>query len=96
MNMVYGPQGPNVYAFQTLADWANRKYNARFSAEEIQNLKPKVLHTHLLELSESFNNGKLDQELADKIANLTTANLVKWANERFQTSLTEQDLGDGP
>jgi preprotein translocase subunit SecA len=96
MNMVYGPQGPNVYAFQTLADWANRKYNAGLSAEGIQNLKPKALHTHLLELSESFNNGKLDQELAEKIAHLNTAELAKWANERFQTSLTEQDLGDGP
>ena len=96
MNMVYGPQGPNVYAFQTLADWANRKYNAGLSAEGIQNLKPKALHTHLLELSESFNNGKLDEELAEKIAHLNTAELAKWANERFQTSLTEQDLGDGP
>ena len=96
MNMVYGPQGTNVYAFQTLAEWANRKYNAGLSAEGIQNLKPKVLYNNLLELSESFNNGKLDQELSDKIANLNTAELVKWANERFDGSLTEQDLGDGP
>jgi preprotein translocase subunit SecA len=96
MNMVYGPQGANVYAFQTLAEWANRKYNAGLSAERIQNLKPKVLYNNLLELSESFNNGKLDQELSDKIANLNTAELVKWANERFQASLTEEDLGDGP
>ena len=96
MNMVYGPQGPNVYAFQTLAEWANRKYNAGLSAEGIQNLKPNVLHKRLLELSESFNNGKLDQELSDKIARLNIAELVKWANERFDGSLTEQDLGDGP
>jgi len=96
MNMVYGPQGTNVYAFQTLAEWANRKYNAGLSAEGIQNLKPNVLYKHLLELSESFNNGKLDEELTEKIANLNTTELVKWANERFDSSLTEQDLGDGP
>jgi preprotein translocase subunit SecA len=97
MNMVYGPQGPNVYAFEALADWANKKYNADLSVERIQNTKPRRLHGQLLELSESFNNGKLDEELAEKIANLNTTELVSWANERFEASLTEDDLaGDGP
>jgi len=95
MNMVYGPQGTNVYAFQALADWANRKYNAGLSAEQIQNIKPHLLHQQLRQLSDSFNNGKLDQELSDKIARLNTAELVKWANEKFEASLTEEDLGDG-
>ncbi|MFZ2145730.1 MAG: preprotein translocase subunit SecA [Sedimentisphaerales bacterium] len=97
MNMVYGPQGPNVYAFEALTDWANKKYNANLSVERIQNTKPRHLHKQLLELSESFNNGKLDQELGDKITSLSTTELVSWANERFQASLTEEDLaGDGP
>ncbi len=97
MNMVYGPQGPNVYAFEALAEWANKKYNANLSVERIQNTKPRRLHRQLLELSESFNNGKLDQELGDKITSLNRAELVSWANERFEASLTEEDLGgDGP
>jgi preprotein translocase subunit SecA len=97
MNMVYGPQGPNVYAFEALADWANKKYNADLSVERIQNTKPHRLHKQLLELSQSFNNGKLDEELGDKITSLNRAELVSWANERFQASLTEDDLaGDGP
>ena len=97
MNMVYGPQGPNVYAFEALADWANKKYNANLSVERIQNTKPRHLHKQLLELSESFNNGKLDQELGDKISSLNIGELVNWANERFGASLTEEDLaGDGP
>ena len=97
MNMVYGPQGPNVYAFEALTDWANKKYNAGFSVERMQNSKPRALHKQLLELSESFNNGRLDQELADKIASLKPAELANWANERFEASLTEEDLGgDGP
>jgi preprotein translocase subunit SecA len=96
MNMVYGPQGPNVYAFVALADWANKKYNANFSAEQIQNIKPRLLHKQLLELSESFNNGELEQQINDKIARLDTSGLVNWANERFGTSLTEDDFGDGP
>ncbi|HUU17395.1 MAG TPA: preprotein translocase subunit SecA [Sedimentisphaerales bacterium] len=97
MNMVYGPQGPNVYAFEALADWANKKYNADLSVERIQNTKPRLLQKQLLELSESFNNGKLDEELGDKITSLNRDELVSWANERFQASLTEEDLaGDGP
>jgi preprotein translocase subunit SecA len=96
MNMVYGPQGPNVYAFEALADWANKKYNANLSVERIQNTKPRHLHKQLLELSESFNNGKLDQELGEKITSLNRPELVSWANERFKASLTEEDLaGDG-
>jgi len=95
MNMVYGPQGPNVYAFEALADWANKKYNAGLTSERIQNIKPRILHKQLLELSESFHNGQLEQELSDKIARLNTPELVNWANERFDASLNEVELGEG-
>jgi len=97
MNMVYGPQGANIYAFESLADWANKKYNAGLTVEQIQNTKPRSLHKQLLELSQSFNDGELDRELSDKIAGLNKADLVSWANERFGASLTQDDLpADGP
>ncbi|MEA3225867.1 MAG: hypothetical protein U9Q07_07935, partial [Planctomycetota bacterium] len=92
MNMVYGPQGANVYAFETLADWANRKYNAGLSVETIQDAKPRALRDQLLELSRSFNDGELERELSEKIAGSNTSELVNWANERFGASLTENDL----
>jgi preprotein translocase subunit SecA len=92
MNMVYGPQGANVYAFESLANWVNKKYNADFSIERIQNTKPAILHKQLLELSESFNNGQLERELDDKIVRLNITELVNWANERFEASLSEDDL----
>jgi len=96
MNMVYGPQGPNVYAYEALAEWANKKYNAGLSVEQIQSTKPQLLHKQLLEFSRSFNDGQLDKELADRIASLSVPELVNWANDRFEASLTEDDLGDGP
>jgi preprotein translocase subunit SecA len=97
MNMVYGPQGANVYAFEALAEWANKKYNAGLSPERLQDTKPRSLHKQLLELSQSFNDGQLERELSDKIAGLDRAKLISWANERFDASLTEEDLpGDGP
>jgi preprotein translocase subunit SecA len=96
MNMVYGPQGTNIYAFEALADWANKKYNAGLSPEEIQNVKPRALHKQLLELSQSFNNGELERELDSKITQLNNAELANWANERFNTSLSEDELPEGP
>ncbi|MHC4362556.1 MAG: SEC-C metal-binding domain-containing protein, partial [Planctomycetota bacterium] len=96
MNMAYGPEGPNVYGYEALADWAKRKYNARLSAEQIANSKPKALYKQLRELSERFNDGELEQELDSKMAQLGTAELLAWANERFDASLTEDELGDGP
>jgi len=96
MSMVYGPQGANVYAFEALADWANKKYSAKLSAERIQNAKPRELHRQLLELSRSYNDGQLGKELSEKISKLSVPELVKWANERFDASLTENDLGDDP
>ena len=96
MNMVYGPQGANVYAFEALTEWARKKYKVDFSIEQMQNTKPRALHKQFLELSESFNNGRLDKELEDKIAALNTTELVSWANERFDGSLTEETIGEGP
>jgi preprotein translocase subunit SecA len=97
MNMVYGPQGPNVYAFETLADWANKKYNAGLTPERIQDEKPRKLRDRLLELSRSFYDGELQRELSARVDNSSTAELVDWANQRFDASLTEDDLpADGP
>ncbi len=92
MSMLYGPEGPNVYAFEALADWANRKFNAGYSAEGIQDVKPKALQEELLELSRSYNNGQLEKELDEKIDRLSSDELLSWANERFGTSLTEEQL----
>jgi preprotein translocase subunit SecA len=95
MSMVYSPQGANIYGFEALAAWANRKFNAGLSVEQIQNAKPRDLYNQLLQLSESFTDGKLDEELSEKVASLSRPDLVKWASERFDASLREEDLGDG-
>jgi preprotein translocase subunit SecA len=95
MSMAYGSQSANVYGFEALADWANRKYNAGLSVDHIQNAKPRELHDELVALSESYNDGKLDEELNEKTAHLSGAELAQWANQRFNASLREEDLADG-
>ena len=96
MRKTYQQQTPNIYAFELLADWANKKYNANFSADGLQDMEPGAVYKQLLELSKGFNNGKLDQEITDKITRLNTPELAKWANSRYNASLSEQNLGEGP
>jgi preprotein translocase subunit SecA len=92
MNMVYGQEGANVYAFETLANWANKKYDADFSVEILQNESPAAIHKKLLELSKSFNNGQLEQIIESRLP-WETKELAKWANERFEGAFTEDQFG---
>jgi len=95
MNMIYGPQGANVYGFESLANWANRKYNTNFTLEHLQNAKPRDVHGELMALSEGYNDGRLDEELDRQIGSLPRSELVQWANQRFNAALREEDLADG-
>ncbi len=94
LNMVYGPQGSNVYAFESLVDWANQKYQANLSIEQVQETNPRKLQSQLLELSRSYYDGKLEQEVDSSLTRLTVAELVNWANSRFNASLNEQVLSE--
>jgi len=92
MSMVHGPDGPNIYGFESLAAWANKKYGAGMTGEQIQESTPKVTYEQLLELSKSYHNGKLAQEIEDKTRSLGASELAAWANERFAAQLTEADF----
>jgi len=95
MNMVYGPQGPNIYGVEALANWAKRKYNARITVEDIQQLRPQVLQKQLLELSEAYNNGQLIAEVDNTISRLDTPAIAEWASQRFEAKITPEQLEDG-
>ena len=94
MNMVFGRAEPNVYAFEAMADWANKKYEATLTAEQIQDTKPKEIHTQLLALSESWNNGKLTETVEGKIQSTDADGLAAWAKERFEAKLDVEALKD--
>ncbi len=95
MNMVYGPQGANVYGFGALSEWAKKKYQIDLPVEEIQQLKPNVLYRKILEVSEQNSDGQLEKQIEEKVSTLSAPELARWANERFGTNFTEQTLGDG-
>jgi len=94
MNMVYGPQGANIYAFETLAQWANKRFNAELSAEKIQNIKPNHLHKQLVEMSRAYNDGKLDEEINTSLSQMSPDDALRWANERFEASFEPAKTGE--
>jgi preprotein translocase subunit SecA len=95
MNMVFGPQGPNIYGIEALSKWANKKFEAGISTEDIQSLKPSILYNRLLELSEKLNNDRLKEMVDSKAGSLETSQLIQWANERFNASFTDRTIGQG-
>jgi len=89
--MIFGGQGPNVYAFDSLAQWANRKYGVNWTAEQIQALPPKTLHQQLLDHSTSFQDGRMEQEVRDRRASMEKSQFLTWFNQRFEAILTNPD-----
>jgi len=94
MNMVYGQSEPNAYAYEALAEWANKKFNANLSAEHIANTKPNTLYKQLLQLSEAYNNGQLEKELESKVSELSPPQLAEWVRERFGASIREEEIAE--
>jgi len=94
MNMVYGPQGPNVYAFESLAQWAGRKYEADLTPEQLAQMQPKDVQETLLEMSRQWNSGRLQQVIDDKVGSTDAEGLAAWAKERFDADLDAEPLKD--
>ena len=96
MNMVYTPQGTNVYGFEALAKWANKKYESNLDAENLQTLSPKEVHEKLLSLSSDWSSKKLQAKIDANFESYGRDSFVNWANERFDcgidiSQLTEND-----
>ena len=94
MNIVLSQAAANAYAFQTLADWANRKYESTLTAEQIAASSPKEVREKLLAMSEQWNGQKLTDTIDNKVQSLDAESLAAWANERFDADLTAADLSD--
>ncbi len=96
MNMVFGPQGIDVYSCDNLARWANAKYGTSLTAEQIQNMQPRALHQQLVELSTAFHDGRLEQEIVEHVRQGNPTALAEWASRRFDAPVSGDDLGEGP
>ncbi|MCE5185855.1 MAG: SEC-C domain-containing protein [Planctomycetaceae bacterium] len=92
LNMVYGPQGPNMYAFEALAQWANKKYDADVKAETLAEMPPKEVQQMLLEMSRQWHDGKLERTVESKVRSGGAETLAAWAKERFGAEFTPEQL----
>ncbi len=95
MDMTLGAQGPeNVYALNALADWANRKYALDWTGEQLQAKAPAEIYKELRAQSEQWQD---ESFLADAVRQAVgpdpdIAAAIKYARERFDTPLNEDDF----
>ncbi|MCD4826076.1 MAG: SEC-C domain-containing protein [Phycisphaerae bacterium] len=79
----------NVYALESLVNWANRKYDAGFTVEQWQGKKPSAILAELVEQSEQwFNGGRLEEYIRKQLGSEPDFEAAKTlAKERFDTNL---------
>ncbi len=90
-------QSGSSYAAQEVVQWVRHKFNTELTIDEVQQNSFDTVRRRLLELSESYNNGMLDQEIEQQLAhcNWTDAErseLVQWARDRFAVELVPDEL----
>ena len=98
-----GPE--NAYAARSLCEWANRKYDAGWSAETLAGKSVEQIRAELVDLAEQFLSGEalervVDAFLAGLPADAAPAGsdgppppaVAEWAKQRFDTDLARQDL----
>jgi preprotein translocase subunit SecA len=84
----------NVYAVEALVNWANRKYDAGLSVEDLQGQSLSSIHEKLITLSrEWFEDGKLDACVRDALdGSASVEQAIEFARQRFDTELSEEDF----
>jgi len=87
------------FAAQQIVDWARRKYRAELQLEQVQNLSFEKLRNTLLELSRSFSDGRVKEEIDSAVRrcggnDAEKAQLAQWAEDRFEVTLTPDELDD--
>ena len=84
----------NVYALGQLVEWANRKYDAGLTVEDLQGRKVGEIRDRLVALAERWTNGgRLEQTIRDALGgdgDVRTA--IEFAQKRFDTTLREEDF----
>ncbi|GAG82953.1 unnamed protein product, partial [marine sediment metagenome] len=79
---------------EMLADWANHKYDAGFTVEQLQQTQPQDIYKNLLVLSERWCvGGRLEEYVREKLGtNPTVKKGIDLCAERFDTKLVPDDF----
>ncbi len=99
MEMTVGRAGmDNIWALNALADWANRKYDAGLTGEQLGEMKPAEIRRRLTEMSEKWlTGGRLEEEIRRRLGDAPDVEpAVQLARSRFDTELSPEDVADDP
>ncbi len=95
MDLTIGRHGTeNVYALETLAEWANAKYRAGWTSEQLQGRKPREIFEDLIEMSEAWQaDGKIEACVRDALGEQPSVEAAaEFATERFDTDASAEDV----
>ena len=95
MDMTVAQAGTeNVYALNSLAEWARRKYDADLDVERFRDAKPDEIYTHLVGISEQWmTGGKLEEAIRQGVGSAPDpASASAFAKTRFDTELHVEDM----
>jgi preprotein translocase subunit SecA len=95
IGMTVGQTGlDNAYAVSSLAEWANRKYDAGLDPQSLKDAKLPEIQRRLVALSEEWlAGGRLEKSIRDAIGgDPAPADAIEFARERFDTELRPEDM----
>jgi preprotein translocase subunit SecA len=95
VSKAFKQQGANISTFESLAEWANKRYNADLTVEKLQETKQESIYKQLLELSRKYHKEDLQKKVHKKVYDPVPGEiLAEWSNEYFETDFTEDELVD--
>ena len=95
IDMTMGQEGTeNVYALGNLVTWANRKYDAQMTVDELRGAKPDEIRQRLLDLSQTYLRGqRLGEVISRDIGpDPDIERAIRFAGDRFDTQLEAEDF----
>ncbi|KKL17475.1 hypothetical protein LCGC14_2485190 [marine sediment metagenome] len=90
----------SAYALNAVCEWANRKYDAGWSPDQLTGKDPEAIRDDLVALAENFlADGRLAETVQGFLdgpgRNADADAVAQWARQRFDAQLPADQLADG-
>ena len=91
LGRAFGENGSDhAAAADLVVEWANRKYDAGWSLDDVHGKPVAEVRDRLVELSTEFFDGRLEEEIEEKTTGLDRDQAVEWARTRFGHAWNEE------
>ncbi|MDH7598776.1 MAG: preprotein translocase subunit SecA [Sedimentisphaerales bacterium] len=94
LSMIAGHQAKEVYPYQELAQWANKRFGTELTAEQLQSMSERAIREQLLELNRAYLDGRLVEQIRQRRSQLQPDEFASWFNQRFDAAVNGQDLDE--